>query len=159
MKKLVITMTLMLGLTALNGFNLGEVHAQEPWKTKAEITLTAAAEKLGSPYVWGANSESEFDCSSLMQYIHKEIGINLPRTSKEQVRVGKAVVDGKIRAGDLIFFDTRDEREGDAVVTHVGIYAGKKQFIHASSKSGKVVVSSLDDDYYLKRVIAIRRYY
>ncbi|MBW9174023.1 C40 family peptidase, partial [Clostridium estertheticum] len=93
-------------------------------------SLIANADKLiGIPYIWGGTTTRGFDCSGLVQYIYKSIGVNLPRTTYQQVGEGSAVSINNLEVGDLVFFI------GNA---HVGIYVGNNKFIE-SQKSGTLV--------------------
>ncbi len=78
---------------------------------------------LGRPYVWGANGPSGFDCSGLMQWAYAHAGVHLPRTSQEQRFAGRQVPLSQARPGDLVVY------RSDA--SHVGMYAGNGQVIHA----------------------------
>ena len=117
----------------------------------AEITRTAAR-FLGIPYRFGGEGPNGIDCSSFVQQVYREHGINLPRTAREQSKVGKDVPVGDLREGDLLFFHTYA-----SYPSHVGIYLGEGKMIHASSGSGKVVVSEVDSDYYRSRFIGAKR--
>lgn len=101
---------------------------------------------LGKPYVWGANSYSSFDCSSLMQIVFRDaLKLNIARVSRNQSEtVGKKISLNNVRMGDLLFFETT----GKGVISHVGMYVGNGEMIHASSKSGKVIRVKLKG-YYL----------
>lgn len=102
-------------------------------KVKAVVDLAYA--QLGKPYVWGADGPSSFHCSGLMTYIFKNgLGFNLPRTSREQSKIGTTVNRSNLQPGDLIFSST----DGSGVVNHVGIYVGNGEMIH-SPKPGDVV--------------------
>lgn len=96
-----------------------------------------------TPYVWGGTTPSGFDCSGLTMYSYRQIGINIPRTSREQYRFGAFIPPDRtdlLQPGDLVFFG----RGGDPNrVHHVGIYAGSGSFIHAPQTGMKVSVSSL----------------
>jgi cell wall-associated NlpC family hydrolase len=115
--------------------------------------LDTAMANLGVRYRWGGTSRSGFDCSGFTTHVFKAHGKSLPRTSAEQSRHGQAVDKGALAKGDLVFFKTtRGSR-----VSHVGIYVGDGKFIHASSGSGKVVTSSLNEGYYSRRYAGARR--
>lgn len=106
--------------------------------------VVAIAKKyLGVPYVWGGTSPSGFDCSGLCQYSYRKIGINLPRTSREQFRAGTHIPPDRVDLldkGDLVFFGY----DGDpGQVHHVGIYVGGGDFIHAPAAGMDVQISSL----------------
>lgn len=114
-------------------------------------TLVKNAQSLlGVPYVFGGTSRSGFDCSGLTQYVFKASGISLPRTSQEQFKVGTPVNRDQLQPGDLVFFTTYAKG-----ASHVGIYAGGNQFIHAGSSG--VQTTSLSDSYYAARYLGARR--
>ena len=117
--------------------------------TASKPLLKEAKKHLGKRYVWAANGPSKFDCSGFTKYVCSKNGISLPRTSIMQAKVGKKVSKNNLRAGDLIFFDTSDQRKG--YVNHVGIYLGNNKFIHASSAKKKVTISSLSKNFYKNR--------
>lgn len=107
--------------------------------------VSIALKYLGVPYVWGGASPSGFDCSGLCQYVYKQIGITLPRTSKSQYNAGSHIDADRLdllRSGDLVFFGTGGD---PGRVHHVGIYVGSGNFIHAPSTGDVVKVSSLTD--------------
>lgn len=100
--------------------------------------------KLNAPYFFGASGSDKFDCSSFLQYVYKKsLNISLPRVSYEQANAGKKINYKNLEPGDIIAFDTLDKNR----ITHVGLYIGKNQFIHASSGYKKVVVSELTGFY------------
>ena len=90
---------------------------------RAAAALAAARSALGKPYVWGANGPSGFDCSGLMQWAYAQAGVSLPRTSQAQAHAGRQVPLSEARPGDIVTYHT------DA--SHVGMYAGDGQVIHA----------------------------
>jgi cell wall-associated NlpC family hydrolase len=95
-----------------------------------EKVLSYAKQQLGKPYVWGATGPSSFDCSGLTQGAWKAAGISLPRTTWDQVKVGTKVAKSEMKAGDLVFF--YDD------ISHVGIYVGGGQMIHAPKPGADV---------------------
>ena len=113
-----------------------------------------AESKLGCKYVWGATGPNTFDCSGLMYWCHKQLGISIPRTSLEQSKSGKLVSKSDLQVGDLVFFKTTS-----APVGHVGMYIGNDQFIHAPNKNKPVKVDSLSSSYYSSRYVNARRYW
>ena len=118
----------------------------------ASQIIANAKKHLGTPYVWGGTTPKGFDCSGLVQYVFKQSGIHLPRTTAEQVKVGTYVAKSSLRPGDLVFLQNT-YRQG---VSHVGIYIGDGQMIHASSSKG-VVISNLSSSYYEKHYHSARR--
>ena len=111
---------------------------------------------LGVPYVWGATGPSKFDCSGFTQWVYRDSGINIPRVSKDQARVGQFIKYNNLQRGDMVFFDTKKKRTGR--VSHVGIYLGNNNFIHASSAGKSVVIYNFDEKtFYKKRFLWGRR--
>ena len=111
---------------------------------------------LGTRYVWGATGPNKFDCSGFTQWVFRDAGINIPRVSRDQAKVGEYVSFNNLRRGDMIFFDTKKHKKG--IVTHVGIYLGNGNFIHASSAAKKVVVYNFyKKPYYKERFLWGRR--
>ncbi|MFE9672860.1 NlpC/P60 family protein [Streptomyces sp. NPDC006259] len=90
---------------------------------RAAAALAAARSALGRPYVWGANGPTGFDCSGLMQWSYAQAGVSLPRTSQAQAHAGRRVPLSQARPGDIVTY------RSDA--SHVGMYAGNGQVIHA----------------------------
>lgn len=119
---------------------------------------------LGKKYGWGQTGPDRFDCSGFTTYILntyygdylKSKGINLPRTSRDQATVGTNVNRGEWIPGDLVFFNTESRISSN--ITHVGIYLGNGQFIHASSARQTVMISSLSEGYYDTRYIKAVRF-
>lgn len=109
---------------------------------------------LSIPYRYGAESRRSTDCSGFTQQVFQEFDIKLPRTAREQYTVGSNIEREALQTGDLLFFRTRAKKK---YPTHVGIYLGDGKMIHASSKHRKVIVSSIDHPYYLKRYIGAKR--
>lgn len=111
-----------------------------------------AKKMLDIPYRFGGNTSFGIDCSAYVQKAYSVIGLDLPRTAREQFHVGETVNKEHLDIGDLVFFKTYA-----SFPSHVGIYLGNNLFIHASSKSKKVTIDSLDTPYYLKRFIGAKR--
>jgi cell wall-associated NlpC family hydrolase len=121
--------------------------------SSADTLISNASQYKGVRYRWGGTSRSGFDCSGFTGKAFASIGVRLPRTSIEQSKVGVKVSRSELEKGDLVFFKTgRSYR-----INHVGIYIGGGKFIHSSSGSGHVTVSSLSDSYYNKRFAGARR--
>lgn len=126
-------------------------------QAKVDALLATARSLLGSPYVRGAEWETDraFDCSSFTQYVFAQHGITLPRTEDEQAKLGTWVSRSQLQPGDLVFFKSDLSSTN---VTHAGIYIGDGKIIDAANASRGVAESSLswswyDDSYYTARRI------
>ena len=118
--------------------------------------LNFAHQQLGKPYVWGAQGPNSFDCSGLIYYVYKNAAnITLPRTSVEQSKFGTTVSKSNLKAEDLVFFDTNGPNNG--AVSHVGIYAGEGQLIHASSSNKKIVKVNMETSYWNNTYVVAKR--
>jgi hypothetical protein len=122
--------------------------------SKATELVNRSLSMLGVNYKWGGNTpDSGLDCSGLVRYVYGEtIGRMLPRRSVEMSRVGEPVRLDKLKPGDLVFFNTLRR-----AFSHVGIYIGNSEFVHAPSTGGSVRVESLDTRYWAKRFSGARR--
>ncbi|MFG2285638.1 NlpC/P60 family protein [Streptomyces sp. NPDC048595] len=108
------------------------------YSTKAEKALAFARAQIGKPYVWGATGPSSYDCSGLTQAAWKAAGVDLPRTTWDQVKVGQRVATKDLQPGDLVFF--YDD------ISHVGMYIGGGKMIHAPKPGAYVREESI---YYM----------
>jgi peptidoglycan endopeptidase LytE len=111
-----------------------------------------AKKMLNIPYRFGGNTLVGIDCSAYVKKVYSLVGVSLPRSAREQFAEGKPVDNGELSMGDLVFFKTYA-----AFPSHVGIYLGDNLFIHASSRSKKVTIDSLETPYYIKRFIGAKR--
>lgn len=110
---------------------------------------------VGYKYVYGgANPSTGFDCSGLVYYICGKLGYSVNRTADNQIYNGVAVSKANLQPGDLVFFTNYQTNKG---IGHVGIYIGNNKFVHASTPSTGVIVSSLNDASYVKRYVGARR--
>ena len=114
--------------------------------------VSVAQNYMGVPYVWGGTSPSGFDCSGFTQYVFRQCGYSINRTADAQYSNGSYVSYDSLQAGDLVFFANTYSASG---ITHVGIYIGGGQFIHAAN--GGVKISSLSESYYSSRYYGARR--
>jgi len=117
-----------------------------------ERLVLFAKKLLDIPYRFGGNSLLGIDCSAYVQKVYNVIGVSLPRSAREQFTEGDPVDKEELSIGDLVFFKTYA-----SFPSHVGIYLGNSLFIHASSRSKKVTIDSLDTPYYFKRFIGAKR--
>lgn len=121
--------------------------------SKGEAIVKKAKQYLGVPYVWGGSSPSGFDCSGFTQYVMRACGYTINRTASAQLENGKKVSYSDLRPGDLVFFKNTYNTSSPA--SHVGIYVGDGNFIHAGGSG--VVITSLSMDYYASRYTTARR--
>ena len=103
-----------------------------------------AKQFLGVPYVYGGNGPNCFDCSGFTKYVYAHFGVTLNRTATDQLANGTAVSKSQLQPGDLVFFRANTTKP----VSHVGIYIGNGQFIHASTNTYSVQIDRLDTGYY-----------
>jgi len=113
-----------------------------------------AAQMVGRPYrTGGAAPASGFDCSGLVQFSFRQAGVLLPRSAAEQRQAAARVHVSHLRHGDLLFFDLQGKRN-----SHVGIYVGDGQFVHAPSTGKRVRKDRLDSRYWGKHLSEARRF-
>jgi len=106
--------------------------------------IAEAASWMGTPYRFGGASRAGADCSGFVWSVYRNaFGMDVPRTTAEQVRQSRRIRHRNLREGDMVFFRTARRRK----ITHSGIYLGNNKFIHASSSRG-VIVSDLAEPYY-----------
>ncbi|MGE5259081.1 MAG: NlpC/P60 family protein, partial [Hyphomicrobiales bacterium] len=121
---------------------------------RREIVRTAER-FIGVPYKWGGESTvAGFDCSGLTMVVYQLNGLELPRTSADQWAAGTPVNERDLSQGDLVFFATR----GGNKVSHVGIYLGGDNFLHAPGRGNTIQVASLSSDYFRARYLGARSY-
>ena len=129
-------------------------YPSTPSTNKVQAVIDLAHKQLGKPYVWGAEGPNSFDCSGLIYYVYKNAaGITLPRTSSAQYSAGVAVSRSNLKAGDLIFSST----DGTGNITHVAIYVGDGQMIHAPRTGKNVEKVSINNSYWNKAYVGARR--
>ncbi|MFI0237030.1 NlpC/P60 family protein [Streptomyces sp. NPDC016845] len=104
--------------------------------SRAAAAVSFARGALGSPYVWGATGPNAFDCSGLTQAAYRAAGVSLPRTTYAQIDAGRRVPRSQLRPGDLVFFYSG--------ISHVGLYIGNGQMIHAPNPSAPVRIAPID---------------
>lgn len=110
------------------------------------VSLAMQVAKNNVPYAWGGNSlTGGVDCSGLVQQLYKKMGINIPRTTYEQAKVGKQVSLGGLLPGDLVFYNTgSSDPNGIGSLSHVAIYIGNGQIIEAARKGTNVRIANIN---------------
>ncbi len=121
----------------------------------ASKVISVGKRYLGTPYVFGASAGQtrSFDCSSFTQFVYKQVGISLPRSSKSQAKSGRFVSKSQLQPGDLIFSDTN--RDGS--INHVSIYMGNNKILHTYRKGIGVTISSFKGSTWDKTYVTARR--
>jgi len=127
---------------------VGLAPGQPVTKTRVE---EVASVWLGTPYRYGGTDERGLDCSALVQIVVGDLGVDVPRTTRDQLGAGRQIDPRDLQAGDLVFF-----RLESSQVNHVGLALGRDRFIHAATSRG-VVVDRLMSDYFSQRFVEARR--
>ena len=132
------------------------VTVAQPAPAAASGSVVQVAQQyLGSRYVMGGSSPSSgFDCSGFTSYVYGQCGVHISRTSYTQANEGTAVDKANLQAGDLLLFKTNGANGG---ISHVGIYVGNGQFIHAANPSRGVVYDTINSGYYNTNYAGARR--
>jgi cell wall-associated NlpC family hydrolase len=102
----------------------------------AQLAVDTAMAQRGKPYVWAAAGPGSYDCSGLVQYAYAAAGIDLPHSSRMQAGIGRSVSRGELQPGDLVAFYSP--------ISHIGIYIGNGQMVHAPSSGDVVKISPID---------------
>lgn len=131
---------------------LGSYATQEAITLKSDL-LQIAPEYLGVRYVWGGSSRWGFDCSGFTSFVFEKIGITLNRTALLQMQDGVIIAEEDLQPGDLVFYSGTS---GRGFGSHVALYIGNGQIIHASTKRG-VVIDDLHNPYMYKYYECSRR--
>ena len=112
-----------------------------------------AKQYLGTPYVYGGNGPNSFDCSGYTSYVYRHFGYTLNRTASGQLSNGTSVSKSELQPGDLVFFKYNTSK----AASHVGIYIGDGQFIHASTNTYTVKIDNLTSGHYANVYVGARR--
>lgn len=159
------TLLLLLGLAALTTGCAGtqqQTVARSPGRASVEprtadtavggAIADLAMGMVGTRYVFGGTDPTEgFDCSGLVFYAYGQAGYRVPRTSQELFRAVRRIAMGDADPGDLMFF------QDQAKLSHVGIYIGDGQFVHAPASGGTVAIADLGSAYYQEHLVAVGR--
>ncbi len=131
--------------------SLGSTVGSAPTVSRGQQLATFAQSYVGYPYVYGGSSPSGFDCSGFVQYVCKQNGITVNRTATAQLADGYSVSYSDMRPGDIVYFGY------GSTATHVGIYIGNGNFVHAQNSATGVVTTSLSESYYANRFLCAHR--
>jgi cell wall-associated NlpC family hydrolase len=112
-----------------------------------------AEQMIGTPYRYGGSAPNGFDCSGLVQYTHRQVGIAVPRTTGSQLAQARIPEREALLPGDLLFFHIDAQKS-----QHVGIYEGDGVFIHAPSSGKRVSRASLENPFWRSRLVATRTF-
>ena len=123
--------------------------------SKGQEIADYALQFVGYPYVYGGSSPKGFDCSGFTSYVYKQFGITINRTASTQLDNGTPVSMSELQPGDLVMF--KKSGTGSKRASHVGIYIGNNQFVHASTSTVGVIVSDMDYAYYTTVFVGGRR--
>jgi cell wall-associated NlpC family hydrolase len=123
-------------------------------RNRGDALAVFALQLRGVPYRYGGATLDGFDCSGLVFYAHRQLGLTVPRTSRDQADEAHFIKPRKLRRGDLVFF-----RIESRTVNHVGIYIGGHRFVHAPGAGKPVTINSLDDEFYAARFTSAGRFW
>ena len=122
-------------------------------RVAAERAASQAVKMLGKPYRYGGMSPATgFDCSGLVHFSFRQVGVSVPRSTELQLRASAPVRGAQLRRGDLLFFDQEGKKK-----SHVAIYVGDGKFVHAPSSGKQVRADSLDSPYWKRHLAEVRR--
>ncbi len=112
---------------------------------------------VGTPYRWGGSSTATgFDCSGMIQFVYKNaLGVSLPRSARDMAAASRKIPDNQLKAGDLVFFNTG----GSSQYSHVGLYIGNGEFIHAPSSGKTIKTEKLSSPYYAKHYLGAHTFF
>lgn len=122
--------------------------------SKGQEIADFALQFKGYPYVHGGSSPSGFDCSGFTSYVYKQFGYSINRTCSGQLDNGTPVSMSELQPGDIVIFK---KGNSSSRATHVGLYIGNNQFIHASTAKVGVIINKLSDYYYTTGFVGGRR--
>jgi cell wall-associated NlpC family hydrolase len=119
----------------------------------ADIATRWALAQIGTPYVWGGSAPGGFDCSGLVQWAYRQVGISLPRVAASQAQAGVGVSQDQLQVGDAVFF-----ADATGYVHHEGLYIGGGRFVDAPHTGALVRIESLSDAHFASEYAGARRF-
>ena len=149
-----VTVAVMMFIAACSSTPRPADRAPAAADEQGAVIARIAMHLVGTPYEFGGADAQGFDCSGLAVFAHEAVGLEIPRTARDQDRAAHPVALSELRPGDLIFF-----RIGAHHVNHVGVYAGGGRFVHAPRRGGVVSYASLDDPYFRRRLVRAGRFW
>lgn len=163
----IVLCSMILGLAACSGSSVKhKPRTQSASSHIQKITLAdtpnarqevwfQAFSLIGTPYRYGGTDKAGgFDCSGMVQYVYQQaLHANLPRTARDIAASSHEISRSKLKSGDLVFFNT-----GGGKYSHVGIYLGSNEFLHAPSSNGTIKVARLDNPYFAGRFTEARTF-
>ncbi len=130
--------------------------AEVPASSKGQEVANFAKKFVGYRYVYGGSSPKGFDCSGFTMYVYRQFGISLPHSASSQLDHGTSVSRSQLKPGDLVMFK---KGGGSSRASHVGLYIGNGQFVHASNPSKGVRIDSINSGYYATGLVGCRRFF
>lgn len=148
-----LSITVLTASCAGSPASTADIRKGESVSIQAQAA-TVAKSMVGARYRYGGNSPGKgFDCSGLVHYSYNKAGLKVARSTKTIKQASRPILASSIRKGDLVFFNQEGKRG-----SHVGIYGGNNQFVHAPSSGKRVRVDRLDNPYWRKHWNSIRRF-
>lgn len=124
-----------------------KIAVTAPAVSKTQLIVDEAKKYIGTPYIWGGSTPAGFDCSGYAQFVYSKAGVTIPRTTATQWTGLKTI--SSPQPGDLVFFNT-----SGTGVSHVGIYLGNNQFIHAGSNG--IAIADMANSYWKPKYLGAR---
>lgn len=154
MKNILATTVIVISLALSGCSSLRAPGGESAAVTTGTEVVSFALSHQGAPYRYGGSTPAGFDCSGFVTYVYRStVKMDLPRSAEGMFSRGVNVDQAELQPGDLVFFNTLGRN-----LSHVGIYIGNGQFVHASSSGTKrVMVSGLSESYWSKRYNGAKR--
>lgn len=150
--RIVLLTAVSLGVGACAGTATYDVPPPEPVNERqpareaplnaGERAAVIAVRQVGVPYRYGGDGRDGFDCSGLVQFAYARAGVSVPRTTAALWKALRPVGKRELEVGDVLFFNVAGK------MSHVGMYVGRRRFVHAPSSGREVTIADLDSDYY-----------